>query len=72
MVNGALDEWIGKHVSVLFVPSETENQPLRGGCVLESADERGVILSYHGAENLSQNYYFFPWHKIEWIIPMSK
>jgi hypothetical protein len=64
--NVNLDDWIGKTVGVHFVEGPAVKQS-RGSGTLESADERGVMLSYHDAEDLSQRIFFFPWHRIEWI-----
>jgi len=70
VTNGNIDEWIGKQVGVRFVGSVEGpggKQQETGGGTLESVDERGIVLSYHDATDLSQMYWFFPWHKIEWI-----
>jgi hypothetical protein len=67
--NASLDDWIGKDVAVLFSTiTDEEGNQRRTGCTLQSADQRGVILSYYDAQDLSkQQLWFFPWDKIEWI-----
>jgi len=71
MANGSLDEWIGKQVGVRFVPDGVggDNRWVSGSCVLESADEKGIRVSFHDRE-LSQRHWFFPWHRVEGITLM--
>jgi hypothetical protein len=63
--NVKLGDWIGKDVGVHWVEGSAVKKPMGGG-TLKSADERGIMLSYHDADDLSQRF-FFPWHRIEWI-----
>lgn len=71
MADRGLDEWYGKLVGVRFVPEGIgDNKQVQVAGTLESADERGVLLGFHGEdeqERLSQHYRFVPWHMIEFI-----
>jgi hypothetical protein len=74
MANGGIDDWVGKTVGVRFVPEGIgETRQTQASFTLESADERGVMLSFHGEDahnRLSKQYRFVPWHKIESIQPL--
>jgi hypothetical protein len=56
VANVGLDDWIGKDVGVLFVPRNPDEKQEPVGCTLESADERGVMLSHHDTAFLARNF----------------
>ena len=49
MDNVTLDYWIGQSVEVQFVTRAEEGKPQKTSGMLQSADERGVLLIYYDA-----------------------
>ena len=66
MENNRLDEWVGRRVGVEL----TQYGPTlsyRFGATLESADERGVVLSYQSDSTSYRQHSFYPWHNVRFI-----
>jgi len=66
---GSFEEWFGEHVS-LEVAQHGNKLSHRFSAVLESADERGLVVSWPGGDdlsNLTQRHTFFPWQNVRWV-----
>jgi hypothetical protein len=67
MTDNKLDEWLGRSVGVKLVQLTDAETRTLFRCTLESADERGIVVSPQSGDDPSTQYRFFPWHKVEFI-----
>ena len=66
MADGRIDEWFGRRVGVeLTQLGEIESH--RMSATLESADERGIVVSYQGESDPNTQHMFFPWQNIRFV-----
>jgi predicted nucleic-acid-binding Zn-ribbon protein len=66
VADGRLDEWFGRRVAVELAQLGGK-ESRRLGATLESADERGIVVSYQGRHTPNLQHSFFPWQNVRFV-----